>query len=81
VRKPKPFLIVENIQEVVSNKMKRNQYTFRIEPTGESYFIVDGRKVSEEYFNQMFPIELRPYRPKGANSDRRNNWMHGDKCY
>lgn len=42
----------------VSNKEARNKYTFTIDCEGECYWMVEGTKVTESEFNQMFPIGL-----------------------
>lgn len=42
----------------VTNKEARNKYSFTIECSGECYWIVEGTRVTESEFNQMFPVGL-----------------------
>jgi hypothetical protein len=42
----------------VSNKEARNKYTCTIDCEGECYYMVEGSRVTESEFNQMFPIGL-----------------------
>jgi len=40
------------------NKQARNKYTFTIDCDGTCYYMVEGTRVTESEFNQMFPIGL-----------------------
>ena len=42
----------------VSNKEARNKYTCTIDCDGNCYYMVEGTRVTESEFNQMFPIGL-----------------------
>jgi hypothetical protein len=42
----------------VVNKQARNRYSFTIDCEGECYWMVEGTRVTETEFNQMFPIGL-----------------------
>ena len=42
----------------VANKEARNKYTCTIECDGNCYYMVEGTRVTESEFNQMFPIGL-----------------------
>ena len=77
----KPAIKVDNIGEYVRNSRERANYTFRIEPTGKTCFLVNGETVSPQQFDQLFPVQLKPKLPKGGNIDRTKNWMHNEKSY
>lgn len=42
----------------VSNKESRAKYTCTIECDGNCFYMVEGTRVTESEFNQMFPIGL-----------------------
>ena len=42
----------------VTNKEARNKYTCTIDCDGNCYYMVEGTRVTESEFNQMFPIGL-----------------------
>lgn len=69
-------LLVGNIKEVIENKEKRNKYLFTYERNGNNYYTVDGRKVSVEAFNRMFPIKFKRNLNKGKNCDGTKTWMN-----
>lgn len=54
----KPKYFNGSVSAYVKNKEARNKYTFTIDSNGESYYMVDGKKLSEKEFNAMFPIGL-----------------------
>ena len=61
--------------EYVLNKVERSKYTFRIEGTGERYYIVGDSKVSESDFNKMFPIGLIS-KTRHEHIDNRTNFYN-----
>lgn len=81
MRKAKPYILIGNVKEIVENKALRLKYTYRYDGLGDSYYIVDGKKMSESIFNARFPIDVKPIMNKGENSDRRKNWIYGGKSY
>lgn len=52
----------------VVNKQARNRYSFTIDCEGECYWMVEGTRVTETEFNQMFPLEVIR-ESKGARLD------------
>lgn len=42
--------------EYLQMKQARNNFTFTISFTGESYYTVNGKKMSEKDFNKLYPI-------------------------
>jgi hypothetical protein len=81
MRRQVPYVIVGNIHEIVENKRKRNEYTYRKDPSGDPYYIVRGRKIPVKEFLAMYPIDVKPVYSKGENCDRKHNWMTGGKSY
>jgi hypothetical protein len=75
------FFRVSNLKTVFKNRSLRSKYVFTYEPTGERYYTVDGKKVTIEKFNEMFPIEFKKISSKGDNPDIRKNWVNGGKSY
>lgn len=61
------YLKADNIADIVNNKRERNNFTFRIEPDGSYYYLVEGNKVSESDFNTMLPIDAVMISKKGNN--------------
>ena len=57
----------------VSNKQARAKYTCTIECDGSYYYMVEGTRVTESEFNQMFPIGLI-YRSNHHHLDSRQNF-------
>ena len=55
------------------NKLNRNKYTFTIDCEGECYYLVEGVKVTESEFNQMFPIGLINHSRYNERLDSRQN--------
>ena len=43
--------------EYCNRKRERNNYTYRIDCTG-GYYLINGERVEESEFNQLFPIGL-----------------------
>lgn len=64
------------------NKQKRDNLLFRIEPTGESYYLAgQGVKLTSRELDQYYPLglKIRTFNPdkwKGENSDKTKNWMY-----
>jgi hypothetical protein len=81
IPKTRNAIKVDNIQEVVANRNIVKTTPFVYKSTGESYYLLDGKKVSIEDFESMFPLDLKPVAPKGANYDKTKNWVFGDKSY
>ena len=54
----------------VMTKRNRANYTCRIDCEGECYYLVDGQQLSEQEFNNLFPIGLID-RSKGERLDSR----------
>lgn len=77
----KRFLLVGNVKQVLENRNQKLKHTFTYLPNGDSYYLVDGKKVGVKEFNEMFPVDFKPPITKGANYDRTKNWVHGDKSY
>ena len=73
--------IISNLQQIIANKEKRNQYTFRYNFNGENYYIVNDQQILVDKFNSLYPVELKHTNSKGKNSDRTRNWINGDKSY
>lgn len=71
-----------NIQEVIKNKGTRNQTPFYINGnTGEQYYLLNGMKVSEKVFFDMFPVDIIVDNGKGDNPERRNLYIKNKKSY
>lgn len=46
---------ITNFAQVLKNRAEINKLVFRIEPTGESYYVKDGQKLSVEDVDAMYP--------------------------
>lgn len=75
------------IGEYVRNKSIRASTTFRVLPSGEKGYVVDGNIVSDEEFDKMYPVDV-PFlqaahvvNSKGANCDRTKEWLYGGRSY
>lgn len=78
----KSAIITSNIGEIVANNAKKSEYTFRILPSGESFWISsNGEQISPKDFEKMYPTERKPLLPKGQSIDRKNTWATGQKAY
>jgi hypothetical protein len=80
-RKIVKSILVGNIQRVIENKINRQSYLFTYQPNGNNYYLVNGEKVSIEKFNELFPIEFKPYSSNTENPDKTKNWIQDKKSY
>lgn len=81
ILKTRTAIKVNNIAEVVANRNKIKTTPFVFESTGDNYYLYEGERISEEKMKAMFPLQLKPVAPKGANYDRTKNWVFGEKSY
>lgn len=75
------YLIAGNIENVITNKIKRAQYTFTYKSKRVNYYLVEGKMLTVKEFNLLFPIDVLPKYTKGLNSDRSHAWINGEKSY
>lgn len=81
ILKTRTAIKVNNIAEVVANRNKLKTTPFVFKGTGDNYYLHEGKRVSTPELEAMFPIQLKPVAPKGANYDRTKNWVFGEKSY
>ena len=62
--------IISNLQEVITNKEKRNSYTFTYKFNGESYYTIGDTKLTTDKFNLLFPVEFKLADRKLRDSDK-----------
>lgn len=80
--KLKNSLRVTNISKALESERLRSNTPFVFIPYSESYYLHEGKEISENQFNILYPIErLQKTSYKGENSDRSKNWINDVKSY